>query len=80
MNAGPDGRSEPSFRRAKPGVLQRFLLRLVPNFYHGPLAGFLAARCVMLLTVRGRKTGAERTVGVSFMDLGDRLVIFRAGG
>jgi hypothetical protein len=52
----------------------------VPNFYHGPLAGFLAARCVMLLTVRGRKTGAERTVGVSFMDLGDRLVIFRAGG
>jgi deazaflavin-dependent oxidoreductase (nitroreductase family) len=61
-------------------VLQRVLLKMPPLIYRGPLAELLKSRCVMLLTTRGRKSGLRRTTAISFMPLGDRLIVFSGWG
>jgi deazaflavin-dependent oxidoreductase (nitroreductase family) len=57
------------------------LFLIVPRLvYRGPIAEFLRSRCIMLLTTRGRRTGLPRTNGVSFMPLGDHVVVFSGWG
>jgi len=60
--------------------LQQALLKSTPLVYRGPLADVLESRCVMLLTTTGRKTGRPRTTAISFMPLGERLVVFSGWG
>ena len=49
--------------------------------YVGPIAEVLRARCVLLLTTRGRRTGLPRTGAVSFMPLPNgHYVIFSGWG
>jgi deazaflavin-dependent oxidoreductase (nitroreductase family) len=72
--------AEPSFtrRRAKPFL--RLMLKLPVVLYRGPLAELMRSRCVLLLTTRGRRTGVPRTTAVSFMPVGDHLVVFSGWG
>jgi deazaflavin-dependent oxidoreductase (nitroreductase family) len=56
------------------------MLRVPRAMYVGPIAELLRSRCVMLLTTRGRRTGRARTTAVSFMPVGDRLVVFSGWG
>ena len=70
----------PSYARPPASGLQRLLLKSAPLVYRGPLADLLRARCVMLLTTRGRKSGRPRTGAISFMPLDDHLVVFSGWG
>ena len=72
--------SEPTFDRGRPGVLQRLFFKAPIALYRDGIAEILRRRCVMLLTTTGRRSGLPRTTGVSFMPLGDRLVIFSGWG
>jgi deazaflavin-dependent oxidoreductase (nitroreductase family) len=71
---------EPRFERPPAPPLQRLLLKTTPWIYRGPLADLLQARCVMLLTTTGRKSGRPRTIGVSFMPLDNHLIAFSGWG
>ncbi len=70
----------PSFERPRPPVLLRFVFRLPPLLYHGPLARFLASRCVIRLTTTGRRSGKPRTVCVSAMGIDSDYVVFSGFG
>jgi len=72
--------AEPTFRRRRASPLLRALLKLPTLVYRGPLAELMRARCVLLLTTRGRKTGRARTGAVSFMPVGDHFVVFSGWG
>ncbi len=72
--------SEPRMTREPAGRLQKIFLRGPVLMYHGPLAELFRWRCVMLLTTIGRKTGKPRTIAVSFMPDGDRIIIFSGWG
>jgi deazaflavin-dependent oxidoreductase (nitroreductase family) len=48
--------------------------------YVGPIAELMRSRCVMLLTTRGRRSGQPRTTAVSFMPVGNHLVVFSGWG
>lgn len=72
--------TEPRFKRRPASPLQRALLRSTPYLYHGPLAELLRSRCVLLLTTRGRRSGKPRTTAISFMPLGERLIVFSGWG
>lgn len=72
--------SEPSFTRRRADALNRLFLKVPVLLYRGPMAEVLKARCVMLLTTRGRRSGLPRTNGVSFMPLNDHFVIFSGWG
>ena len=73
-------RSEPSFRRGRANPLLRALLKLPARLYVGPLAELLRSRCVLVLTTRGRRSGAPRPGCVSFMPVGDHFVVFSGWG
>jgi deazaflavin-dependent oxidoreductase (nitroreductase family) len=77
---GEMSETDPTFVRQRPNPLLRFTFRLPPLVYHGPIAAFLASRCVLRLTTTGRKSGLPRTVCVSFMPLDDHLIIFSGFG
>jgi deazaflavin-dependent oxidoreductase (nitroreductase family) len=72
--------TEPSFVRPRPGWLLRLFFKVPVLLYRGWLAELLRARCVLLLTTTGRRTGRPRTTGVSFLPLEDRYVIFAGWG
>lgn len=72
--------TEPTFVRDRPHPLQRLLFKLPPLLYHGPIAAFLASRCVLRLTTTGRTSGQPRTICVSFMPLDDHYVMFSGFG
>jgi deazaflavin-dependent oxidoreductase (nitroreductase family) len=74
------GSSEPSFARQPAGALQRVLLKSTTLVYWGPMADLFRSRCVMLLTTTGRRTGASRTMAVSFMPVDDHFVVFSGWG
>jgi deazaflavin-dependent oxidoreductase (nitroreductase family) len=48
--------------------------------YVGPIAELMRLRCVMLLTTHGRRSGQPRTTAISFMPVGNRLVVFSGWG
>jgi deazaflavin-dependent oxidoreductase (nitroreductase family) len=57
------------------------MLRLPRLLYVGPVAELLKARCVLLLTTRGRRSGQPRQTPVSFMPLADgRYIVFPGWG
>jgi deazaflavin-dependent oxidoreductase (nitroreductase family) len=68
------------FRRAKTGPLLALAFKVPPLLYHGPLASLLSARCVMVLTATGRKSGLPRTNGVSYMHLNGNYISFSGWG
>jgi deazaflavin-dependent oxidoreductase (nitroreductase family) len=70
----------PTFTRERPNALLRFVFKIPPKVYWGPIASFLASRCVMRLTTTGRKSGLQRTIGISFMPVGDGYVVFSGFG
>lgn len=72
--------STPTFDRGRPGSLRRFFFRAPLSLYRGAPAKVLASRCVMLLTTKGRRTGQERTTGVSFMPLEGTFIVFSGWG
>jgi deazaflavin-dependent oxidoreductase (nitroreductase family) len=72
--------AEPSFRRRRASLVLQTMLKVPTLVYRGPLAELMRARCVLLLTTRGRKTGLPRTGAVSFMPLGDNFVVFSGWG
>lgn len=72
--------STPTFDRGRPDRLRRFFFRTPLSLYRGMPAKVLASRCVMLLTTTGRKSGLERTTGVSFMPLERNYIIFSGWG
>jgi len=72
--------AKPRFTRQPAPPLQQLLLKAPRLVYRGPIAEALRQRCVMLLTTVGRKSGKGRTTGVSFMPLGDRLIVFSGWG
>jgi deazaflavin-dependent oxidoreductase (nitroreductase family) len=72
--------SEPTFRRRRAGWVQRLFLKLPPLVYRGPLAELLRWRCVMVLTTIGRRSGRPRSTGISFMPVGERLIVFSGWG
>lgn len=61
-------------------MLQRLLLKSTPLFYLGPIADLLKSRCVLVITTRGRKSGLPRKTAISFMQLGERLIVFSGWG
>jgi deazaflavin-dependent oxidoreductase (nitroreductase family) len=67
---------EPSFRRRPAAGWLRALLRVPRFLYSGPIADIMRARCVLLLTTQGRRSGLPRTTAVSFMPLNDHFVVF----
>ncbi|MBV9547787.1 MAG: nitroreductase family deazaflavin-dependent oxidoreductase [Chloroflexi bacterium] len=44
--------------------------------YRGPMANVLHRRYVLLLTTVGRRSGQPRTVPLTYMPLGERLVVY----
>jgi deazaflavin-dependent oxidoreductase (nitroreductase family) len=70
----------PTFQRERPNALLRFVFRLPPLLYRGPMASFLFSRCVIRLTTIGRKSGLPRTICVSSMPLESGYVIFSGFG
>lgn len=68
------------FRRKKAGPLLALAFKIPPLLYYGPLASLLGSRCVMVLTVKGRKSGIPRTSGVSYMSLNDNYISFSGWG
>ncbi len=68
------------FRRNRPGSLLKFVFKLPPLLYHGPLAWLMRSRCVMVLTATGRKSGLSRTIGVSYMHLNGNYISFSGWG
>jgi deazaflavin-dependent oxidoreductase (nitroreductase family) len=73
-------RTEPSFTRPRAGRFLRLFLAVPRLVYRGPIAEVLRARCVLLLTTQGRRTGLPRTTPVSFMALDDHFVVFSGWG
>ena len=72
--------SQPTFDRGRPSRLQRAFFRGPVRLYRGPVASLLGSRCVLMLTTTGRKSGAPRTAGVSFMREGENYVVFAGWG
>lgn len=72
--------SAPTFDRERPSRWRRLFFKSLVPVYRGPLAELLRARCVLLLTTTGRRTGLPRTTGVSFMPLAGRYVVFSGWG
>jgi deazaflavin-dependent oxidoreductase (nitroreductase family) len=72
--------SQPSFVRERPGSLLRIFFKVPTYLYRGPVAAAMRARCVLLLTTTGRRSGLPRTTAVSFMEVGGRYVIFAGWG
>jgi deazaflavin-dependent oxidoreductase (nitroreductase family) len=70
----------PSFTRRRASPWLRALLKVPPLIYYGPLAELMRARCVLVLTTRGRRSGVPRTGAVSFMPLEDHFVVFSGWG
>ncbi len=68
------------FHRKKAGTLLRYVFKLPPLVYRGPLASLMSSRCVMVLTVTGRKSGLPRTNGVSYMYLNGHYISFSGWG
>lgn len=68
------------FRRPRPSLLLRIGFKLPKLFYHGPMAEFLSSRCVMMVTIVGRKSGVPHTNGVSYMRLGNHYISFSGWG
>jgi deazaflavin-dependent oxidoreductase (nitroreductase family) len=60
--------------------LQRLLLKSTPYVYFGPIAELLKSRCVLVITTRGRKSGLWRRTAISFMPVGEHLVVFSGWG
>jgi len=71
---------DPSFRRRRAAAWLRALLRVPRFLYGGPFAEIMRARCVLLLTTRGRRSGLPRTTAVSFMPLNNHYVVFSGWG
>lgn len=61
--------SAPTFTRERPNALLKLGFKIPPKIYWGPLATFMASRCVMKLTTTGRKSGLPRTIGLSYHPL-----------
>ncbi len=74
------GGTQPTFERERPNALLRFVFKLPPLVYHGPIATFLSSRCVMKLTTTGRKSGLPRTISVSYLPTDEGIVIFSGFG
>ena len=72
--------SKPTFDRGRPGALRRLFFKAPISLYRGPIAEVMRSRCIMLLTTTGRRSGQQRTIGVSFMPLSDRYVVFSGWG
>ncbi len=68
------------FHRTRPGSLLKFMFKLPPRLYHGPLASLMSSRCVMVLTATGRKSGQPRTNAVSYMSINGNYVSFSGWG
>jgi len=72
--------TEPTFDRGRPNSRLRLFFKSPIALYHGPIAEIMRQRCVMLLTTTGRRTGAPRTTGVSFMPLDGHFIVFSGWG
>ncbi|HLZ28807.1 MAG TPA: nitroreductase family deazaflavin-dependent oxidoreductase [Chloroflexota bacterium] len=72
--------AEPSFARRRASPVLRFFLKVPVLLYRGPIADLLRARCVMLLTTRGRRSGRPRTGPVSFMPVDNHFIVFSGWG
>ena len=72
--------SKPTFDRGRPGALRRFFFKSPVSFYRGPIAELMRSRCILLLTTTGRRSGQQRTNGVSFMPLGKNFIVFSGWG
>ena len=59
-------------RPARPNAFQRLPLYL----YRGPLANVLHRRFVLLLTTRGRTSGKPRQTPLTYMPLGERIILY----
>ena len=71
---------EPSFRRRRAAGWLQAVLRVPRFLYGGPIAEIMRARCVLLLTTRGRRSGLPRTRAVSFMPVNNHYVVFSGWG
>ena len=47
---------------------------------HGKVGGYFEGRPLLLLTMRGAKSGAERTTPLAYLADGERFVIFATKG
>jgi deazaflavin-dependent oxidoreductase (nitroreductase family) len=72
--------SDPTFDRGRPGFWRRLFFKSPVSLYRGALGDLMRRRCILLLTTTGRRSGQPRTTGVSFMPLGDHMVIFSGWG
>ena len=56
------------------GIIQEFRTN------HGKVGGYFEGRPLLLLTMRGAKTGVERTTPLAYLADGERFVIFATKG
>src|SRR6266566_4832288 len=56
------------------GIIQEFRTN------HGKVGGYFEGRPLLLLTMRGARTGAERTTPLAYLADGERFVIFATKG
>ncbi len=70
----------PTFIRERPSAFRKLFFKGPKYVYWGPMASFLASRCVMMLTTTGRSSGLPRKTGISFMPVDDGYVVFTGWG
>jgi deazaflavin-dependent oxidoreductase (nitroreductase family) len=70
----------PSFDRGRPNWWQRLFFKAPIALYRDGPAELMRARCVMLLTTTGRRSGQPRTTGISFMPHDGHYVVFAGWG
>ncbi len=64
--------TEPEDRNA--GIIQEFRTN------HGKVGGYFEGRPLLLLTMRGARTGVERTTPLAYLADGERFVVFATKG
>jgi deazaflavin-dependent oxidoreductase (nitroreductase family) len=74
------GDSKPTFDRGRPNWWQRLMFKAPIALYRDGPAELMRARCVMLLTTTGRRSGQPRMTGISFMPLDGHFIVFSGWG
>ena len=72
--------SIPTFDRGRPNWWRRLFFKAPIALYRDGPSELIRSRCVMLLTTTGRRSGQQRTTGISFMPLDGHFIVFSGWG